>query len=151
MIRAMAGSDAADVAALIRTAFEALSVALDPPPSALRETGGSVLDHLAAGGGAVFDSAGIAGCVLWRVEAGGLYVCRLAVAPGRRREGIARHLLRAAEAEARQQGQPRLHVGVRLALNGNRRLFAAAGYVEGTHRTHEGCTTPTWVEAEKLL
>ena len=148
-IRAMLPSDADPVAALIRLAFAAIPVPLDPAPSALRETGDGVRAHLASGGGALVD--GPVACILWSERDGGLYVGRLAVHPARQGRGLASRLMAAAEAEARRRGLPRLHLGVRLALPGNRRLFARLGFVETRLRTHDGCPAPTWTEAERWL
>ena len=148
-IRPILPSDADAVAALIRLAFALIPVPLDPAPSALRETGDSVRAHLEAGGGALVD--GPAACILWSERDGGLYVGRLAVHPARRGQGLAALLMSAAEAEARRRGLPRLHLGTRLALSGNRRLFARLGFVETRLRTHDGHPAPTWTEAERWL
>ncbi len=149
--RAIETSDAAAVAALIRAAFGAIPV-LDPRPSALRETEASVLAHLAAGGGgAVITQAEPVAAVLWSEQDGGLYLGRLATAPHCRGHGLATGLVLAAEAEAWRRGLPRLHLGVRLALSGNRRLFARLGFVETRLHAHPGHSEPTWTEAEKWL
>jgi predicted N-acetyltransferase YhbS len=150
--RAMTPADCAVVAALIRTAFAAQRVRTDPPASALRETESSVAAHLAAGGGAVVcDGARIVGSVMWEPKDGGLYLERLAVDPAWRGRGIARCLVAATEAAARLAGMPRVHLGTRLVLEGNRRLFAACGFVEVALHAHPGYAAPTWVEMEKRL
>jgi len=161
MIRPIETADAATAAALIRAAFGAIPEPLDPAPSALRETGASILAHLAHGGGAVVEQAGveqagveqagIVACVLWSEQGGGLYLGRLAVASHCRNRGLAAQLVSAAEAEARRLGLPRLHLGVRLALPGNRRLFARLGFVETALHAHDGYANPTWAAAEKWL
>ncbi len=151
MIRPIQPADAAGVAALIRAAFASIAEPLDPAPSALRETEASVLAHLADGGGALVQQAGVVACVLWSEKAGGLYLGRLAVASHCRNQGLAVHMVQAAEAEARRLGLPRLHLGVRLALPGNRRLFARLGFTETTLHTHDGHAEPTWIAAEKWL
>ncbi|MEO9191913.1 MAG: GNAT family N-acetyltransferase [Acetobacteraceae bacterium] len=148
----MRETDAAAVAGLIRDAFAHLPVALDPPPSALGVTALAIATHLATGGGAVAQAGGmIVGTVLWEERAGGLYVSRLAVCRAARRRGVARALLMRAEREARSLGHPRLHLGTRLALAGNRRLFAAVGFVEVARHAHPGYAAPTWMEMEKSL
>ena len=151
-LRPMRETDAAEVAALIRDAFARQPVMLDPPASALGVTGRAIAEHLATGSGAVAQADGkIVGAVLWKERAGGLYVSRLAVASSARRRGVARALLAFAERAARSLGHPRLHLGTRLALTGNRRLFAAVGFVEIAWHAHPGYTAPTWVEMEKSL
>jgi hypothetical protein len=56
-----------------------------------------------------------------------------------------------AEAAAQQHGLARLRVGTRLALAGNRRLFASCGFVQIARHAHPGYAEPTWVEMEKRL
>lgn len=148
-IRPIHPGDADAVAALIRLAFAATPVPLDPAPSALRETGESIRAHLADGGGALIQ--GPAACILWSQRDGGLYVGRLATHPAHRGRGLGGLLMAAAEAEARRRGLPRLHLGVRLALVGNRRLFARLGFTETRLRTHDDYPAPTWTEAERWL
>jgi predicted N-acetyltransferase YhbS len=141
----MVPKDAAAVATLVRAAFAAQSVPTDPPASALRLTAAGVRAHLAAGGG------GMVASIMWSELAGGLYIARLSVAPAWRRRGLARALLAAAEEASRAAGLPRLHLGTRLVLLDNRRLFSGAGFVEVARHAHPGYAEPTWVEMEKRL
>jgi GNAT superfamily N-acetyltransferase len=139
-------------AALIRAAFAELAGRVDPPPSALKETAATVAETLTRGGGAGINGNGaLVACVLWEEKAGGLYFGRLAVAPEARGRGLARLLIAAVEAEARRRSLPRTHLGVRLTLPANRRLFASCGYAETTQRTHAGYVHPTSVDMEKRL
>ena len=152
MLRALTPDDAEAVAALIRAAFSDLPVQPDPPMSALRVTAADVVAHLQRGGGVLAELDGeLAGSALWAEAAGGLYVSRVAVAPNRRRRGIARALMAAAEQAARDAGLPRLHLQTRLVLADNRRLFAACGFVETAQTAHPGYAAPTSVTMEKRL
>lgn len=151
-LRPITLADAAAVAALIRTAFAAQSIITDPPPSALRVTEADVAAHLASGGGAVADADSvIVGSALWIEQDGGIYLSRLAVHPAWRGRGIAKALVAAGEAEAREKKQPRIHLSTRIPLLDNRRLFAACGFVETTREAHPGYAEPTSVHMEKRL
>lgn len=151
-VRPLVLADAAAAAALIRAAFADQSVATDPPSSALRESAESLAAHLAANGGAAAEDAqGLAGLVLWAERDGGLYLGRLAVAPAWRGKGVARALIGEGEKEARRRGLPRLHLRVRLALDDNRRLFAACGFAAVRYGAHPGYAEPTYAVMEKAL
>lgn len=153
MLRPIVPDDAEAVATLVRAAFAAQSVVTDPLPSARLVTAADVAAHLArAGGGAVAEVEGaLAGSVLWEAQDGGLYVSRVAVAPAFRRRGIAQVLLAAAEDAARDARLPFLHLGTRLVLADNRRLFAACGFVETERTAHPGYAEPTSVTMVKRL
>ena len=106
----------------------------------------------AHGGGAVIhDGGAMVAAVLWREEDASLYVGRLAVRPAHRRCGLARMLMAEAEREARRRGLRRMHLGVRLVLEDNRRLFLSCGFVDAEYLSHEGFSEPTWVRMERTL
>ena len=151
-LRMMERRDAPTVATLIRSAFACQFVVTDPPPSALRVTEEEIAAHLRAGGGAVAEAGGgMVGSGLWSEQDGGLYLGRLAVAPGWLGRGIAKALVAAAEAAARCMTLPRIHLSTRLVLLDNRRLFAACGFVETTSHAHPGYAEPTFVNMAKRL
>jgi ribosomal protein S18 acetylase RimI-like enzyme len=140
------------MADLIRLAFSLQSVPTRPPSSALRETLATVAAELARGGGAVVETGGtLVGAVLWREEEQSLYVGRLSVHPAHRRRGIARVLMDEAEREARRRGLTRMHLGVRLELDDNRRLFESCGFVEVSRQSHAGFSEPTSMTMERRL
>jgi predicted N-acetyltransferase YhbS len=153
MLRAMTMADADAVAALIREAFAAQAVVTDPLPSALRVTAADVIAQLQrGGGGAVVEAERIlAGSVLWEAQDGGLYVSRVAVAPAWRRRGIGQALVGAAEAAACAARLSYVSLATRLVLAGNRRLFAACGFVETQRTSHSGYAEPTSVTMLKFL
>jgi ribosomal protein S18 acetylase RimI-like enzyme len=151
-LRRATAADAAVIADLVRLAFSIQSVQTNPPSSALKETPASITRDLEAGGGAVVESGRvIVGVVLWREEESSLYVGRLAVHPSQRRRGIARLLMAEAEREARRRGLTRMHLGVRLELDDNRRLFLSCGFTDAEFLSHEGFSEPTWVRMERRL
>ena len=152
MIRRAKPEDDAAIAALVRLAFSTQSRPTEPPSGALRETAETISAHLGRGGGAIVEDHGtLVGAVLWHEEDGGLYVGRLSVHPEHRRRGIATLLMDEAEREARRLGLPHMRLGVRLALDDNRRLFASCGFVETTLHRHEGFSEATWVMMECRL
>ncbi len=156
MIRPMLPADAETVAGLVVAAFAVQPAEVDPRPSALGISSAAVAAHLERGGGAVAEQEGevateVMGAVLWEAKDGGLYVSRLSVLPENRGRGVARLLMAAAEREAVRLGMARMHLGTRLALGGNRRLFAACGFHEVAFHAHPGYAAPTWVEMEKSL
>ena len=89
--------------------------------------------------------------MLWAFVDGGMYLGRVAVPPAWRGRGVARAVVGAAEEEARARRLPRLLLGTRLVLAGNRRLFAGLGFRETGLETHPGYDAPTSVRMEKAL
>ena len=151
-IRPAGPADATLVADLVRRAFAAQPRPTNPPSSALRETAATIIAHLERGGGAVLERHRlVVGAVLWEVEDGALYISRVSVDPGYRRQGIARALVDEAEREARRRRLPRMTLGVRLELEENRQLFRSCGFEDLEFRRHEGYTEPTWVLMERRL
>jgi ribosomal protein S18 acetylase RimI-like enzyme len=151
-LRDMASTDADAVAALIRTAFAQQEVVVDPPASALRIDVQDVARLLRAGGGVVAlgPGGGLVGACLWSPEdegdRNGRHLSRLAVAPSWRRRGVARSLVAAIVAGARNDGCGFLTLSTRLALKSNRALFRSLGFEEIRFHAHPGYASPTFVE-----
>lgn len=126
---------------------------LDPPSGAASESVASVIDALAAGGGAVAEQRGQAvGCLRWRpAPEGDLYVGRVAVDPALHDRGIGRVLMAWAEGEARRRRCDGVAVAVRVALPDNLDFFQRLGYrVTGEHR-HQGYAYTTYLSLRKDL
>lgn len=149
-LRAATPADADALAELIRFCFARQTVATDPLPSALKESGDNIRKHFSDGGGGAMVE-GPAACLLWSEEDGGLYIGRVAVHPAWRGKGLAKRLLTMAEDEAHRRKLPRMHLSTRLVLIDNRRLFTACGFVETTQQAHPGYARPTFVNMEKRL
>ena len=148
-LRPIEAADAAAAAALIRAAFAGIVPALVPQPSALAETTESVA--VAVGGCVACAGGAVVGVVLWEERDGGLYLRRLAVDPAFRGLRVATALVAEGCAFASASGFAWVHVGVRLVLAGNRRLFASCGFHETSLHAHAGFDAPTWVAMEKRL
>ncbi len=142
---AVCGADAAEVVhGLTQAAFAAYGV-LVPPSGALAETVESVRADLAAYGGMLATAGGEpAGCLRFSRRDGALFVRRVAVDPGRQRDGIGRALMAAAEEYARDRGEPEVRLGVRAVLDGNRAFYARLGYQEIVDHDF-------WIELAKQL
>ncbi len=148
-LRLATTEDADAIAQLIRISFATQPVILEPPASALQETAANVASIILRGGGGVASTHAIVAAVLWQPTERGLYISRLSVHPDWRRNGLALALLLQAETRAGQLGFTRIWLSVRLALVGNRRLFASCGFVETRQHAHPGHSTPTYVDMEK--
>jgi tRNA threonylcarbamoyladenosine biosynthesis protein TsaE len=136
---------------LLRAAFARTEIPLDPPPGALRETADSLEAQILRGGGAGATAGErLVGSVLWTV-ADGLYVSRLAVLYEWRQCGIGSALLAACDDEAGRRGERRLHLGTRLVLAGNLRLFARFGYREFARLPPDGDPRTTLIKLDKWI
>ncbi len=137
---------------IITQAFAQYKESLVPPSSVFRETVDSIHTKLTNGGGFIarIDDQD-AGSVLYEPQEDHLYLGRLAVLPDYRGKGVARMLIRAVETVAREQNFPGVHLGVRLVLEGNRKLFSSLGYEIIEYGTHDGFSEPTYVNMAKSL
>lgn len=129
---------------LIRQAFAAMAGRIDPPSSAGRLTEESLALEAACGPLILAcEGDALLGCLLARVEGRTLYLGKLAVAPDRQGEGIARRLVKAAEEEAHGRGLVSLELWTRVELEENHRAFARLGFERVGEKAHPGFSRPT--------
>ena len=151
-LRALAVRDAGAVAKVVRSAFAAQSRATQPPSSALRETGETVADKIAAGGGfGVFDGGRVVAVALWQVDGDALVIGRVSVLPAWRGRGLSARLIASCEQRARALSLKKTRLRVRLALPENERLFRRLGYARANVEAHSGFDAPTVAALEKPL
>jgi ribosomal protein S18 acetylase RimI-like enzyme len=152
IIRRAEEQEAAAVTAVIHAAFEPYRGKLVPDSSAHAETVETVRGKMANGGALLAEADGrLVAATLFEQEDDALYIGRLAVLPEARRNGLARRLVEAVEAIARERGIRRLTLGVRLALDDNIRLFTRLGFRETGRTSHPGFTEHTSMDMEKRL
>ena len=146
-------ADSAVLAATIAEAFEQYRGKLVPESGAFRETADGIAAELEKGAGAIIAERNgvVLGCVMTKLEAGDVYLCRLSVLPTARGEGLARRLITAVEDDARRRGLPGVRLGVRVVLTDNQRLFHSLGYREISREAHEGFDYPTSINMRKSL
>ncbi|MBN8232207.1 GNAT family N-acetyltransferase [Corallococcus macrosporus] len=152
LIREAVPTDAARLTQVLRDAFEEYRGRLDPPSSAHDKTEAVVRRELSDGGAFVAELDGsLFGCVFFHPKSDHLYLDRLAVLPSHRGRGVSLRLMQAVESRARELGQTRVRLSVRLALTSHHAWYARQGYVFHSHGTHAGYTSPTFLVLEKVL
>lgn len=153
IIRPATAADTADLLAIIHSAFAQYHAVL-PQPSSLREDLASVTERLATQTAFMAHVAHTpVGCVFCYPDEqeGDFYLGRLAVLPAHRRHGLASQLVAAVANLAQQTGYQRVILEVRIAFDGNVRLFRELGFeVYGTG-THTGFDQPTWYKMALAL
>jgi ribosomal protein S18 acetylase RimI-like enzyme len=105
--------------------------ALERPSGALAETTDVVVADLAAGGGLIaYDERWerALGALRWRVEDDHLWVKRVAVDPSFQRQGVGDFLMDACRGLCHATRRDRIRLGVRHALEDNRRWYERRGY-----------------------
>jgi GNAT superfamily N-acetyltransferase len=126
ILRPLTNADAGEAAEVIRAAFAAQNRQINPPSSALLETGLSIAAKIA-------------------------HIARVSVAPEARGRGFVRLLIAACETEARRRGVRRMTFKTRLELPENERLFERCGFARREVEAHPGFETPTTVVMEKVI
>jgi ribosomal protein S18 acetylase RimI-like enzyme len=137
---------------LLQRAFAAMESRIDPPSSVLRLTSAS-LETKSREETLFLARAGkeLVGCVFAKLQDSAVYVSKLAVREDRRRDGIARRLMAAAETYARDAGCQHLELDTRIELTENHATFAALGFTKIAERAHDGYERPTFITMRKML
>ena len=131
---------------ILHSAFAAHDGRIDPPSGAHRETPETLATKLERETLLVArdTDGGIVGCIFCTIESPDVaYIGRLAVEPGHQGRGIARALLLASIAWAREQGAARVGLGVRVELTENIAFFERHGFLITGAEAHPGYVRPT--------
>lgn len=134
--------------ALLRDAFAYMEGRIDPFSSLHRQTADTL-----AGPPAelwVFGEP-LAACMVLTPHAGHLYLGKLAVAPTRRGQGLARTMLDAATRRARDLNLSRIRLQSRVELTEVHATFAALGFSEVARTAHPGFDRPTSITMERPI
>ena len=141
------------ISEVLHSAFSAHDGRIDPPSGAHRETPQSLAAKLQHETMLVArDGDEVAGCIFCTIEAPGqAYIGRLAVDPAWQGRGIARDLLLASIAWARDQGAETVGLGVRVELEENIAFFQRHGFAITRTDAHAGFNRPTNYHMELKL
>lgn len=144
--------DPEPVLALIRAAFAGMEGRIDPPSSMHRLTPEGIRSQAAEGEVWTLDEPeGPVACLFLTPKRDCLYLGKLAVSESFRRQGLARQLLRHAEARTRALGLPALELETRVELAENHAAFAAMGFVRTGEASHPGYDRPTSLTFRKTV
>jgi ribosomal protein S18 acetylase RimI-like enzyme len=133
------------ILALLHAAFAGMAGRIDPPSSL---QGMSAAGLLAAGEVWAIGAPPVA-CVIFTLRAEVLYLGKLAVDAGHRRQGLARRLVTLAEARARGLGLGAVELQTRVELVENQRFFERMGFEEVARTAHAGYARPTSITYRK--
>lgn len=137
----------AQVLDLIRGEFAYMDGVIDPPSSmhllTLPELGAA--DEVWAVGDPP------RACAVFSYRPDTLYLGKIAVAAGARRQGLARALVAEAVRRARARGLGWLELQTRVELTANQRAFEAMGFVEVVRTAHQGFDRPTSITYRKSV
>ena len=135
-----------DILRMVHAAF----AGFQPPSGVLNETVDDLARRLREGTVIVAQAGDeFVGSVFCATQGDALYLTRLATTPAWRKRGVARALMAAAEAQARETGAKRLTLRVRVTLPKNLAYFERAGF-NVTGRGQEAGRTP-YITMERRL
>jgi ribosomal protein S18 acetylase RimI-like enzyme len=152
MVRTATLAEAPLVLKIVQEGFEEYRGVLNPPSGAHRETLDLIQGKMTEGGAFIaWMGETPVGAVVHEPYEGALYLGRLAVLPTYRKHGIAHLLVEAIENLARERQLPKVTLGVRTQLPGNRAFFERLGYQVIGYHSHEGYPEPTFMTLEKAI
>jgi ribosomal protein S18 acetylase RimI-like enzyme len=153
LLRVATPVDAPLIAGLVLRSFREHE-GIVPPVSALSESTESFTAKLATATCLIAEVEGEpAGCVFFeqKLDPPHVYLGRLAVLPEYRSRGLARALIAAVEAAARDAGYTLVRLETRSSLTRNVQLYERLGYVCYSHRAPRGSGELLIVQMEKRL
>lgn len=138
--------------ALLQDSFAYMAARIDPP-SSLQGMTADDLARKARRETLLLAQAGarLLGCAYADVRSDCVYLGKLAVADGARRQGLAGRLVDAAAQLARQHGRPWLELQTRVELVENQRTFEALGFAVVARTAHPGFDRPTSVTMRRAV
>ena len=140
----------ADVLDLIRESFAYMDGRIDPPSSMHLLSLEDVARLCKTGEVWSLGSPPLA-CVFLTPEADKLYLGKLAVSAGQRRQGLAGQLVELAADRARALGLPALELQTRVELTENHATFARLGFVTTGETAHPGYDRPTSITMRRIV
>ena len=137
---------------LILDAFAFMETRIDPPSSAHRLTVADIAAQAESGVvWVVEDGTTPIACLFAKPQGDALYIGKLAVAASHRGHGLARHLIAAAQAEARTRKLTRLELQTRIELTENHTTFARLGFVKTAETAHPGYDRSTSITMSRCI
>ena len=129
---------------LISQAFSHMEGRIDPPSSVTRLDVDALTMKLGSEDIVVaLNEDRVVGCLFAHPEAGNYYLEKIAVTHNLRQQGIARAMVEAADARARELGLSALTLQSRVELTENHAAFNAMGFRQTGTYTHPGYDEPT--------
>lgn len=152
LVRPKDFSDWTGLHALLQDCFAFMEGRIDPPSSLARMTPESLREKaheeiLVI----VLSGDELVACGYLKETADTLYLGKLAVKSGFRRQGILASIVKLAEKMARELGKSALELQTRVELVENHETFDAVGFVQTGESSHPGYERPTSITMKKFL
>ncbi len=137
---------------LLVECFDYMDGRIDPP-SSLKQMTPTSLEQKAKAETLVIvtNNNMLVGCGYLKLTDKALYIGKLAVKPGFRRQGILRRIINIAETKARQHQKPSLELETRIELVENHTTFARLGFVKTAETSHPDYEKITGITMNKQV